>query len=80
MMDALKAHQAVCPMCGSGDVRVFEYDFGVCSQTGYSNSGERFECSRCGTSGESDELLACAESDAVLGGVEDSATRAAGAL
>lgn len=37
-----------CPQCGSPDLRFEDCDFGVCSQTGYHDAGERISCLRCG--------------------------------
>ena len=34
-----------CPYCGERGGRIFEYDFGVCSETGYHDAGER--CTMC---------------------------------
>jgi hypothetical protein len=33
-----------------------EYDFSICSQTGYHDAGERFCCGACGATGNADEL------------------------
>jgi hypothetical protein len=46
----------MCPECGSDQVTIEEYDFGICSQTGYHDSGERFRCGACGATGNADEL------------------------
>lgn len=48
----------MCPECGSEQVTVSKYDFGVCSQTGYHDAGERFHCHACGATGDADELRA----------------------
>jgi hypothetical protein len=47
----------MCSKCGSDNIRVYEYDFGRCSQTGYHDAGERFACRDCGLDGDVDELL-----------------------
>jgi hypothetical protein len=47
----------MCPECGSGEVTVQEYDFGICRETGYHDAGERFRCRACGAAGEADELV-----------------------
>ena len=45
----------MCPQCGSS-VRIERFDFGVCSETGYQDAGESFECHKCGATGDADEL------------------------
>ena len=47
----------MCPECGSSDVAVMEYDYGVCSETGYHDAGERFRCRACGATGGVDDLV-----------------------
>jgi rubredoxin len=47
----------MCPECGSGEVTVQEYDFGICRETGYHDAGERFRCRACGAAGEADDLV-----------------------
>ena len=47
----------MCPDCGSHNVRVVPYDFGRCTETGYYDAGERYECLECGSRGDSDELV-----------------------
>jgi hypothetical protein len=42
-----------CPDCGSDDLDFREYDFGVCSETGYHDAGVRAICRACGS--ENDE-------------------------
>ena len=46
----------MCPECGSDDVRIEPFDFGVCRETGYRDAGERFICRGCGASGNADDL------------------------
>ena len=46
----------MCPECGSHQVTIHEFDFGVCPQTGYHDAGERFHCRECGAAGEPSEL------------------------
>ncbi len=46
----------MCPECGSDHISIEEFDFGICSQTGYHDVGERFRCGACGATGEADEL------------------------
>jgi transposase-like protein len=46
----------MCPECGGDNVRVVEYDFGRCRETGYHDAGERYECHDCGAYGDADEL------------------------
>jgi len=48
----------MCPECGSLEIIIEEYDFGICPQTGYHDAGERFRCRRCGTTGDADDLVA----------------------
>jgi hypothetical protein len=47
----------MCPECASDDIRVEEYDFGVCRETGYHDAGEIFICRSCGARGDVDELV-----------------------
>lgn len=47
----------MCPECGSDNVRVEEYDFGKCPETGYHDAGERYYCLACGATGDADELV-----------------------
>ena len=46
----------MCPECGSGEVTVQEYDFGICRETGYHDAGERFRCRVCGAAGDAEDL------------------------
>ena len=46
----------MCPECGSEQVTVSRYDFGVCPQTGYHDAGERFHCQACGATGDAGDL------------------------
>jgi len=46
----------MCPECGSDHISIEEFDFGICSQTGYHDTGERFRCGACGATGDADEL------------------------
>lgn len=41
-----------CPICGSREIRVEAYDFGICQQAGYCDFGERFRCVTCGAPGD----------------------------
>ena len=47
----------MCPHCGSDNVEVWPYDFGICPKTGYHDAGERFECRDCGATGDADDLV-----------------------
>lgn len=47
----------MCPECGSDEVTVQEYDFGICRETGYHDAGERFRCLACGATGAADDLV-----------------------
>ena len=51
-----------CPECLSDAVAVHEYNLGICQQTGYHDTGERFRCLGCGATGSVDELVAEDES------------------
>ena len=42
----------MCPECGSDHITIEEYDFGIRSQTGYHDAGERFRCHSCGANGD----------------------------
>jgi rubredoxin len=46
----------MCPECGSDEVTVQEYDFGICRETGYHDAGERFRCLVCGAAGDAEDL------------------------
>ena len=46
----------MCPDCGSDRIRLIEFHFGICSQTGYHDCGEYFRCVDCGATGDPDEL------------------------
>jgi len=45
-----------CPQCSGQDLRIVPYDYGTCSQTGYRDAGERWECRTCGAIGDGDGL------------------------
>ena len=47
----------MCPDCGSDQIDIVEFDFGICPQTGYHDCGELFRCLECGAAGELGELL-----------------------
>jgi len=47
----------MCPECLSDNVETWEYDYGVCPQTGYHDTGERFKCHDCGATGDADDLV-----------------------
>jgi hypothetical protein len=46
----------MCPECGSHNVRVEPYDYGVCRETGYHDAGEMYVCGDCGTRGDDGDL------------------------
>ena len=46
----------MCPECGSTQVTIDAFDFGICSQTGYRDAGERFHCRECGAQGDADDV------------------------
>ncbi|SPF37309.1 hypothetical protein SBA4_20032 [Candidatus Sulfopaludibacter sp. SbA4] len=45
-----------CPQCDGQDLRIFPYDYGTCSQTGYRDAGVRWQCRTCGAVGDAEEL------------------------
>ena len=47
-----------CPQCGGQDLRIFPYDFGTSSETGYRDAGVRWQCHSCGAIGDAEELEA----------------------
>jgi hypothetical protein len=47
-----------CPQCSSSEVSLRPFDFGVDAETGYHDTGERYSCVNCGSTGEAGELLA----------------------
>lgn len=49
---------AYCPECLSDNLACVSFDFGACSQTGFHDAGERFECRACGATGDAEEVLA----------------------
>lgn len=46
-----------CQQCDSRDLRILPSDNGVCSQTGYRDASERWECRTCGAISDEDELV-----------------------
>jgi hypothetical protein len=46
----------ICPERGGENVRVVEYNFGRCRETGYHDAGERYECPDRKAYGDADEL------------------------
>ena len=56
--------RVMCPQCGSDNIRIEEYDFGTCRETGYRDAGEVFICRACGAKGDADELVIANEEDA----------------
>lgn len=53
---AIEVWRPDCPQCGDQDLRMFPYDIGTCSQTGYHDAGERWECRTCGAVSDGEEL------------------------
>lgn len=47
----------MCPECGGSNLRSQFFDFGICSQTGYHDCGESFQCLECGATGDPDEVI-----------------------
>jgi len=48
----LRVPQRIAGECGSNEVTVNAFDFGICSQARYHDAGERFRCRACGASGD----------------------------
>ncbi len=55
----------MCPDCLSDNVETWEYDYGVCPQTGYHDAGERFKCHDCGATGDADDLVLRDDEDSI---------------
>jgi hypothetical protein len=47
----------MCPECGSTQIAITTFDFGVCRQTGYHDAGERFRCLACAATGPADDCM-----------------------
>ena len=47
-----------CPQCLGENLAYEAYDFGTHRETGYADSGERFYCRDCGTTGDVDDTVA----------------------
>jgi len=45
-----------CSECGSSNIRIAPYDYGVCQETGYHDAGEMYACADCGARGDADQL------------------------
>lgn len=46
----------MCPECGSDNVRIAHFDFGRCTETGYHDAGDRYQCFECGAYGYESDL------------------------
>ena len=46
-----------CPHCLSENLEYESYDFGSDSETGYSDSGERYHCRDCGATGDVEDAV-----------------------
>ena len=46
----------MCPECGSNNIGLRSYDYGICSETGYRDAGEYFCCNDCGATGDVSEV------------------------
>jgi hypothetical protein len=46
----------MCPECGSHNIAIKHYDYGVCRETGYHDAGEYFAFRDCGTEGDVSEI------------------------
>jgi hypothetical protein len=58
LLDCLApAVRTMCPECGSNDVTIRPYDFGICRQTGYNDAGEHFHCRACGARGAASDIV-----------------------
>ena len=47
----------MCPECGSNDIIIQPYDYGICRETGYHDVGEDFQCRACGAKGDVSEIV-----------------------
>lgn len=47
---------AMCPQCGSENITIAPYDFGVCPRTGYRDCGVRVTCLDCGAVADAGEV------------------------
>jgi hypothetical protein len=50
---------SMCPECGSDNITIEPYDFGICLETGYHDAGERYACHVCGARGDAGDLARC---------------------
>lgn len=57
LCSACAAVSVRCPECLSDDVRIERFDGGICSETGYHDSGEEYVCRDCGHSGPIEDLI-----------------------
>jgi len=66
-IDTSPENGAMCPDCGSERIHVIVFDSGVCSETGYHDCGERFQCRDCGSTGDPGDLRSRSERHAQFG-------------
>jgi hypothetical protein len=53
------ARELCCPQCLGVEFTIATFDYGVCEETGYHDTGESFTCA-CGATGEANDLLVAA--------------------
>jgi hypothetical protein len=70
----------MCPECGSDNIRVEPYDYGVCRETGYHDAGERYACQYCGATGDADDLSMQSNRHSEVEAIGTSGAAAGGAL
>jgi hypothetical protein len=46
----------MCPECLGTNIKFEQYDFGVCSETGYHDAGKCFTCQDCGWYGDTNDF------------------------
>lgn len=51
---------ARCPECLSAEIRCEPFDFGIDSETGHHDAGEKYRCTACGAVGDAEDVLVSA--------------------
>ena len=46
----------ICPQCGAQEMIMRVYDYGTCSETGYHDAGEEWQCLQCGSISDEREM------------------------
>ena len=54
-----ESEMSMCPECGSDNITIEPYDFGICRETGYHDAGERYACHACGACGDAEDFVHC---------------------